>query len=135
MTVTDIMQGLAGILVLGGAFFCFVAALGIVRLQDVLIRMHASSKAGTLGSGMILLAVALYFAEVSVVARAIAAIAFLVITAPVASHMIGRAAYAYGVKLWEGTVLDEAEGRMIPSHEATPPAQAAKPAETAADLR
>lgn len=128
MTVTDIMQGLAGILVLGGAFFCFVAALGIVRLQDVLIRMHASSKAGTLGSGMILLAVALYFAEVSVVARAIAAIAFLVITAPVASHMIGRAAYAFGVKLWEGTVLDEAEGRMIPPHE--PPA--AKPAQPTA---
>jgi len=103
---------LAGVLVLGGAFFCFVAALGVVRLQDVLIRMHASSKAGTLGAGMILLAVALHFAEVSVVARCLAAIAFLVITAPVGSHMIGRAAYAYGVKLWEGTVIDEMRGKL-----------------------
>lgn len=113
MTTTDALQVLAGLLVLGGAFFCFVAALGIVRLQDVLIRMHASSKAGTLGAGMILLAVAVHFADVSIVARALAAIAFLVVTAPVASHMIGRAAYASGIRLWKGTVVDEAVGVLV----------------------
>ncbi|MFC7334335.1 monovalent cation/H(+) antiporter subunit G [Rhodocista pekingensis] len=127
MTAHEIVQAVAGLLVLGGAFFCFVAALGIVRLQDVLIRMHASSKAGTLGAGMILLAVALYFAEVSVAARAVAAIAFLVVTAPVASHMIGRAAYVYGITLWEGTVLDEMRGRLIPPKAGTPPGATAVP--------
>lgn len=117
----EILQVVAGLLVLAGAFFCFVAALGIVRMQDVLIRMHASSKAGTLGSGMILLGVAVYFAEVSIVARCLAAIAFLVITAPIGSHMIGRAAYVYGVRLWEGTVADEMRGKHLDGGRSAPP--------------
>jgi len=118
--MNEILQIIAGLLVLGGSFFCLVAALGIVRLQDVLIRMHASSKAGTLGSGMILLAVAFYFAEVSVVARCIAAILFLLLTAPVGSHMIGRAAYVYGIKLWPGTVVDELRGKPLSAPEGQP---------------
>ncbi|WP_225889871.1 monovalent cation/H(+) antiporter subunit G [Indioceanicola profundi] len=125
MMLTDIVQIIAGVLLLAGAFFCFVAALGIVRMQDVLIRMHASSKAGTLGSGMILLGVALYFAEVSIVARCLAAIAFLFITAPIGSHMIGRAAYASGVKLWEGTVADEMRGKHLAMGDGEPPARPA----------
>jgi len=95
------------ILVIAGGLFALVAALGVVRLPDVLIRMHASTKAGTLGCGLILLAVAVYFGEIGVVARAIAAIVFLLLTAPVAAHMIGRAAYRSGVPLWKGTVIDE----------------------------
>ena len=47
---------MAALLILGG-FFCFVAGLGVLRLPDVLIRMHASTKAGTLGAGLILAAV------------------------------------------------------------------------------
>ena len=42
-----------------------------------------------------------------VTARALAGSIFVVLTAPVAAHMIGRAAYAMGVPLWEGTGLDE----------------------------
>ncbi|HYC06069.1 MAG TPA: monovalent cation/H(+) antiporter subunit G [Azospirillaceae bacterium] len=103
----EIAQALAGLLVVGGAGFCLVAALGVVRLPDVLVRMHASSKAGTLGCGMILLAVAVLFQDVAVTARAVAGIAFLVISAPIAAHMIGRAAHQSGVRLWERTVVDE----------------------------
>jgi multicomponent Na+:H+ antiporter subunit G len=103
----EIAQGLAGLLVVAGAGFCLVAALGVVRLPDVLVRMHASSKAGTLGCGMILLAVAILFQDVAVTARAVAGIAFLVISAPIAAHMIGRAAHQSGVRLWERTVVDE----------------------------
>jgi len=95
-------------LVVAGALFALVAALGVVRLPDVLIRMHASTKAGTLGCGLILVAVAVHFGETGIVARALAAIVFLVLTAPVAAHMIGRAAYRTGVPLWHGTEIDEA---------------------------
>jgi len=94
---TDIL--LALLLVLGGAF-AFVAGLGVLRMPDVLIRMHASTKAGTLGCGLILLGVAVDFGDVSTVSRAVAAIVFLLVTAPVAAHMIGRAAYRAGVPLW-----------------------------------
>ncbi|MDJ0950890.1 MAG: monovalent cation/H(+) antiporter subunit G [Alphaproteobacteria bacterium] len=102
---------LTSVLVVAGGLFAFVAALGMVRLPDVLTRMHASTKAGTLGCGLILLAVAVHFAETGVVARAVAAIVFLLLTAPVAAHMIGRAAYRTGVPLWQGTVIDELGGR------------------------
>ena len=94
-------------LVLAGGIFALAAAVGVLRLPDVLIRMHASTKAGTLGCGLILVAVAVHFAETGIVARAVAAIVFLLLTAPVAAHMIGRAAYRTGVPLWRETVIDE----------------------------
>ena len=96
-----------GLLLLLGSGFVFVAGLGIVRMPDLLIRMHASTKAGTLGCGLILLATALHFQDVAVASRAIAAFLFLLITAPVAAHLIGRAAYLAGIRLWDGTVIDE----------------------------
>ena len=106
---------LTSILVIAGGLFAFAAALGVLRLPDVLIRMHASTKAGTLGCGLILVAVAAHFADTDIIARSIAAIAFLLLTAPVAAHMIGRAAYRTGVPLWSGTVIDElAQARSTP---------------------
>ena len=98
---------LAALLVVAGGFFALAAALGVLRLPDVLIRMHASTKAGTLGCGLILVAVAVHFGDTGIVARAVAAVVFLLLTAPVAAHMIGRAAYRTGVPLWQGTVIDE----------------------------
>jgi len=99
------------LLVSGGAFAC-IAGLGLVRMPDVYIRMHAATKAGTLGTGLILAAVAVHFADAAVAIRALAAIVFLLITAPVAAHMIGRAAYRTGVPLWEGSIIDEWQGRV-----------------------
>ncbi|RMA41178.1 monovalent cation/H(+) antiporter subunit G [Rhodophyticola porphyridii] len=96
-------------LVLLGGFFCFVAGLGVLRLPDVLIRMHASTKAGTLGSGLILAAVAVLFADLATVTRAVATIVFLLITAPVAAHMIGRAAFRSGVPMWRTKIEDGAQ--------------------------
>lgn len=107
------------LLVVAGAFFAFAAALGLVRLPDVLIRMHASTKAGTLGCGLILLAVATHFGDGGIVVRALAAILFLLLTAPVAAHLIGRAAYRSGVPLWSGTVIDEL-GRPDPGERDKP---------------
>ncbi|MDO5646633.1 monovalent cation/H(+) antiporter subunit G [Paracoccus sp. (in: a-proteobacteria)] len=89
--------------VLVGGFFCFAAGLGVLRFPDLLIRMHASTKAGTLGSGLILTAVALTFAEGTVIARAVAAILFLLLTAPVAAHLMGRAAFRTGVPMVPNT--------------------------------
>ncbi len=101
------MEIIVSLFILSGGLFTLVAALGVLRLPDVLIRMHASTKAGTLGCGLLLVAVAIYFGEGAITARAIAAIVFLVLTAPVAAHMIGRAAYKTGVPLWKGTLVDE----------------------------
>jgi multicomponent Na+:H+ antiporter subunit G len=90
---------LAGILCLLGGGFALIAGLGILRLPDVLTRMHASTKAGTLASALVLAAVAIEFGEVSVTAKVIAAILFLMLTAPIAAHMLGRSAVEDRTKL------------------------------------
>ena len=82
---------LTGLLILAGAGFTLIAAIGVLRLPDLLTRMHASTKAGTLGSILVLLALALFIAEGPVVAKVVATILFLLLTAPIAAHMIGRA--------------------------------------------
>ncbi len=86
------IEVIAGLLCLGGGAFAVIAALGILRLPDVLTRMHASTKAGTLASALILAAVALQFQDIGVTAKAVAAIIFLMLTAPLAAHMLGRSA-------------------------------------------
>jgi multicomponent Na+:H+ antiporter subunit G len=98
---------LKGGLILVGAVFLFLAALGLVRMPDLLTRMHATTKAATLGATLIMLAVALHFSQVAVVARAFGVILFIMMTAPVAAHVIGRAGYFVGSRLWSGTVKDE----------------------------
>ena len=103
---------LTAALLLTGGEFGFVAAVGMVRLPDTITRMHASTKAGTLGAGLVMAAVAVHFMEVGITLRAGAAILFLLLTAPVATHVIGRAAYHCGIRLWDRTWKDElAEAR------------------------
>lgn len=96
----------AALLLLGGGFI-LVAGLGLLRMPDVFIRMHASTKAGTLGIGLMLVATALRFGDPAIVARALLIALFVLLTAPVAAHLIARAAYRAGTPLWAGSVIDE----------------------------
>ena len=105
--MTGIFEILAALLMLAGGAFTFIAGLGVLRMPDVYVRMHASTKAGTLGVGLIMAAIAMTAESTGVVAKALAAIAFVILTAPVAAHLIGRAAYRAGVPLWHGTVVNE----------------------------
>jgi multicomponent Na+:H+ antiporter subunit G len=99
-----------------GSLFSFVAALGMLRLPDTVIRMHAATKAGTLGAGLILIAEAFFYAESGITLRALAAITFLLLTAPVAAHLIGRAAYYSGIRLWKKTWIDQLKDRYPPGN-------------------
>lgn len=107
MEIRDIITN---VLLLTGASFVLLAAIGIIRLPDILMRMHSTSKAATLGAALMLAAVAVNFGTVEVTTRVIAAIVFLFITAPVGAHMLARATYFLGVPLWDGMVLDELKG-------------------------
>ena len=84
-------EAIAGVLVLLGAAFSLIAALGLVRLPDVFTRMHAATKAGVLGASLILVAAGLVFSDGGTWARIVSSIFFLLLTAPIAAHMIGRA--------------------------------------------
>ena len=101
----------AALLLVLGSLFSFVAALGMLRLPDTVIRMHAATKAGTLGAGLILIAEAFFYTELGITLRALAAIIFLLLTAPVAAHLIGRAAYYSGIRLWKKTWIDQLKDR------------------------
>jgi multicomponent Na+:H+ antiporter subunit G len=90
-----------------GALAMLLAGIGVIRFPDLFTRMQAATKAATLGAGCMLTAVAVHFDDVGVTTRALLVTAFLFLTAPVAAHVIARAAYSVGVPLWEGTLCDE----------------------------
>ena len=95
------------VMLVGGGLFTFLAALGVVRLPDVYTRMHAASKAGTVGSGLMLLAAGIHAGDAAILTRALAGFVFFVLTAPVAAHLLAKAAHAAGYRLTRLTVLDE----------------------------
>jgi len=135
--MTEFLSTLSGLLVgfllLLGAGFMVLAAVGILRLPDLPTRMHASTKAGALGASLTMLAVAFHLPEGAVVARALAVIVFILLTAPVAAHVIGRAGYFVGVPLWKGTVKDELKKHYDPESHSLESGFEGRRAESGAD--
>ncbi|RSD27539.1 monovalent cation/H(+) antiporter subunit G [Mesobacillus subterraneus] len=109
MTDLEIAKFFAGIFILLGAFLSLVTAFGLIRLPDVYTRNHAASKSATLGVMFVLLGtfIYFYFVENHFNSRLLLGIAFILLTSPVAGHLIGRAAYNSGVKPTDLTVQDD----------------------------
>jgi multicomponent Na+:H+ antiporter subunit G len=95
------------VLMIIGSLFCLIAALGVFRFPDALIRMHAVTKAGALGAGRMILAHAVFFQSPGIYLRAVFIIGLLLLTAPVAAHLIARASYRSGIPLSGHTWIDE----------------------------
>ncbi|MGB7843454.1 MAG: monovalent cation/H(+) antiporter subunit G [Salinimicrobium sp.] len=102
---------IVGILASLGSLFILLAAVGILRMPDTYLRMAVTTKAATLGIGLILIAAAVHFGDFSTTTRVIAIIVFILLTAPVGAHLIGKAAYFTGNKLWEKSVMDDLKGK------------------------
>ncbi|MFG0335877.1 MAG: monovalent cation/H(+) antiporter subunit G [Maioricimonas sp. JB049] len=102
--MTDVM--IAFFLATGTAF-ALLASIAVVRMPDLYTRMHGATKSATLGVGCMLLAVAIQFSSIETTTSAILVVAFLFLTAPVAAHIIGRAAHRQNVPKWSGTIIDE----------------------------
>ncbi|WP_394907389.1 monovalent cation/H(+) antiporter subunit G [uncultured Mesonia sp.] len=94
-----------------GAVFIFLAAVGFLRMPDTYLRISVTTKAVTLGVGLILVAAAIYFDDLSVTSRVLAIILFIILTAPVGAHLIGRASYLLEMPLWKKTKKDELKGK------------------------
>lgn len=126
---------LSSTLLLVGAGFLLLASVGIVRMPDLFNRMQTATKAATLGISCILLAVALRMGDAGLALRCILTIVFFLLTAPVAAHMIGRAAYFVGVPLWSGTITDELQGHYdLKTHRLSADAPGQPSGRSAADL-
>jgi multicomponent Na+:H+ antiporter subunit G len=105
--MTDVVTA---ILWLSGSAFALLAAIGVVRMPDVFTRMQAATKASTFGLGCLLLGAALQLGDFGSFIRVASIGAFILMTTPVAGHVIARASYFADVPLWKGTVLDERKG-------------------------
>lgn len=114
-TLNDV---LTSFFMLAGAIFSFIAALGVFRMPDLFTRMQAAAKTSTLGVGCTIVSVAIHFSDAGVTTRAVLVILFLFLTAPVAAHMIARAGYISGLRLWDKSVADEMRGQYdLSTHE------------------
>jgi multicomponent Na+:H+ antiporter subunit G len=105
------MDIIIGIVLLLGSFFILVSSVGLLRMPDLFTRMSATTKASTLGVVLVMLGTALIWQDIGITARVVIIISFLFLTAPVAAHIIGRAAYFDKVPLWDQTIVDELKGR------------------------
>jgi len=95
-----------------GSFFLVVGTVGLVRLPNVYNRMHATSKATTLGASSVLLAGTVYFGLQGAGLVCLVGLTFLFVTAPTGSHMISRAAQRMGVDFESGVSWPGASGRV-----------------------
>lgn len=101
------IDGATAFLWLAGSAFTLLAAVGLLRMPDVFTRMQASTKASTLGLGCLLIGAALQLNDFASFIRVASIGAFILLTTPVAAHVIARASYLAQVPLWERTVIDE----------------------------
>lgn len=105
--LADLALYLGGILLLIGATFVLIATIGVIRLPDLYTRMHAASKAGAVGGGLILLAVALVGLDTAVAIRALIGIIFLLVTTPLAAHLLARASHLADCRANNQSVVDD----------------------------
>lgn len=105
--IDEISHYVAAALVIFGAGFGLIAAIGLLRLPDLYTRLHAASKAGATGAGAIFLAVAIESLDGAVILRALLGIVFLLLSTPVSAHLLARAAYRGGEAPGPGTTVDD----------------------------
>lgn len=114
--IADIAIYAGCVLLLLGSAFTLIAAIGVVRLPDLYTRMHAASKAGAVGGGLVLLAVALMCFDAGVALRAIIGVMFLLLTTPVSAHLLARASYRISDQSPTNMVVDELKSKSSPTH-------------------
>lgn len=106
MSAADVVSGA---LLLAGGVLYVLAGVGMLRFPDVYARMHAATKPATLGLLFVLGGAALQVDSAADYLKLALAGALQVLTAPVGSHLMGRAAYLAEVPMVD-PVIDEFAG-------------------------
>jgi len=109
----ELTNYMSGVSLLVGAIFSLTATIGVLRFPDLYTRLHAAAKAGPVGAGFVLLAVAITALDAATALRAIVGIAFLILTAPVAAHLLARAAYLTDVAPDTLTKINDLENERL----------------------
>lgn len=101
------MRLLADILLLMGAIFSFLGALGLIRMPDIYNRIQAGTKSATLGAIAIMAGIALLYPEWWT--KLVCITGFLLFSSPVSSSVLARAVHRAGIKPWSHTEADAGE--------------------------
>ena len=107
MSGSGVLDVLSAVLMLTGVALALAAAVGLLRFPDVFSRMHAATKPATLGLLLVTVGAALRMDDGGDAVKLLLVAAFQFLTAPVAAHMIGRAAYRSGAGALDELVVDE----------------------------
>ncbi len=107
----EIIQLIGAIVLLGGAFSLLVSAIGLLRMPDVYNRVQVGTKASTFGTALSFIGIALlkydmWFTNENWLGRTIILVVFIMLTNPVSSHVLMRAAYFMKVPLSKLTKFD-----------------------------
>ena len=105
-----ILEVIGGTMMVVGAGLAVIAGLGLQRFPDVFARMHAATKPATLGLALVLGGAAMLVDDLGSRTKLLLVIALQFVTAPVGSHLVGRAAYRAGTELSSDTAVDELAG-------------------------
>jgi multicomponent Na+:H+ antiporter subunit G len=84
------------LLALAGALLVLLSAIGVVRFDDVLARLHALAKASTLGVLLVLVGAAVNLHDLNDITSVVLAAVLHLLASPPASNMISRAAHLAG---------------------------------------
>ncbi len=117
-----ISEWIVAVLLVLGALFMFIASLGIVRLKDFYMRMHASTKAPSLGIFLMVIGIIVFFFDFRSTFEGLVIILFVFLTTPIGSHMISRVAHSMGVEKDKNTVIDELDEDTKPVQKKFPEA-------------
>lgn len=112
MTLDAVLDTAAGVCLVAGALLSLAAGVALVRFPDVLSRMHAAAKPQVLGLLLVLLGCALRLRSGVDVTTLVLVGMFQLATAPVAAHMVGRAAYPHDDIRRDLLVTDELAGDL-----------------------
>lgn len=120
MTLTSLGALASDLLLILGGLASLLAAISIVRLPDVYTRLHGAAKAGSLGVFTIMTAAGLHFGSHVTAIEALVVVAFLFLTAPIATHLVARGAKAAQVPMILGECRTPADGRADEANDDTP---------------
>lgn len=84
---------IGNILIFFGAIFMLIAAIGVWRLSGLYLKMHAATKAGTLGCGLILFGSGIQLKNLHSMTEILLLLLFIAITNPISAHLIGKLHY------------------------------------------
>ncbi len=101
------METAGAIIILLGSLIFFLSSLGIIRMPDVYNRIQTGTKATTLATMVTLIGIALHHPDWT--PKLVILILFILLTNPVSSHVVARAAHSSGAKMSDKTFEDKLE--------------------------